>query len=155
MIYKIKPEMLTRLLDATEGTLFRLHAETTVGLFFKSTRYRTSKRLVDGIVLNMLLNDEITPKSGDEILTYIQSKTRSFYKSVEHDYKSIEDRFLYYAATIVDNLDEILALNMRPVNFVVYILSKDISKRVKLDRDEVYSRALSYREIIKNKIPKY
>lgn len=153
MKYKVAPEILSRLLDATEGSLFRLHVETSVGLFFKSTRYLTSRRLVDGIVLNLLLNDDITPNSGDEVLTFVQSKTRSFYLSVEHEYMLIKEKFLEYAATVVDNLNDILDLNMRAVNFIVYILSKDISQKVSLDRDEIYLRAFSYRELFENKLP--
>lgn len=147
MNYTISPEIMSRLIDASQGTLFRLQIENDVGRRFKSTRYVTIKRLVDGIVLNLLLNDKITPTSANEALSCVQSHSRSFYLSVEHEYSLIKDKFLKYAADVVDNLDEILALDLRTVNFVVYVLTLDISKRYKFNREEVFMRAFSYEEL--------
>ncbi len=147
MTFKKSPEIMLRLADASEGTMFRLKIESEVGRHFKSTRYVTVKRLVDGIVLNLMLNEQITPQSANEALACVQSRTRSFYLSVERDYYILKDDFLKYAATVVDNLDEILALDMRAVNFVTYILSLDISRRHKLNREEVFMRTFSYDEL--------
>ncbi|MCH5162593.1 MAG: hypothetical protein J1G38_03790 [Clostridiales bacterium] len=155
MNYRISPDILARLVAGSEGSIFRLHVERAVGILFKSTRYLTSQRLVDCIVLNLLLNTDITPGSEREILTFIQSKSRSFYPSVEREFSFIKDKFMEYAKTVVENIDDIVALDMRVANFIVYIMSKDISQTTKLIPDEVYLRAFDYSELLEIGIPHY
>lgn len=155
MNYKVSPDVMTRLVDASEGSILRSHVDITVATLFKSTRYLTSGRLVDGIVLTLLLNDEINPDSVDEALAFIQSKTRSFYTSVEREYGFIKDKFLEYAATVVENIDDILALDMRTVNFVAFILAKDVMQKCTLNRDEIYMRAFTYSELLEIDLPHF
>lgn len=153
----ISDETLFKLADASVKSSFRTVVAMAVSRHFRSMHYLSSKLICDCVVLNVLLNNEITPDSADEIITCFHRRNKSFYTTVESAFFSIEDTFDEYATTVLaDNFDKSLKLNMRTTNYIVYVISKDIKEHCKCDPSEVYHSAYSYAEILEmDEFPHY
>lgn len=147
---------IRKIIQGSVGTAFRTAAEAAVGMHFRSVHYKSSKLLRDGVVANLVLNDPITPYSADGILMYLHRENRAFYSSVDNSYFPIEDRFIEYAKSVLgDEYENIRALDLRTTNFIVYVLSLDLSRRKNLHRDEILLKAYSYDELLSGKAPGY
>lgn len=152
---QISDEILLKLIDASTGTVFRSCVEQAVSIFFHSVQYKTSKLLADCITLNLLLNDEIAETSADEIVRCVKRANKSFYTSVESAFKSIEDKFIAHAKTVINDYGGLMKKNLRTVNLLVYVISLYVAKNYRLNRDEIFTRAYSYDELYKTDVPHY
>lgn len=138
------------LIAATYGTALRIVASETVGRRFKSVHYKSSRLICDCVCLNILLNrNGITPDSADKILTYVRKTNKAFYSNTESAYKSIRDEFDMYARGVLQaNYAETISLDMRITNFIVYVISLDISRRYEFNFDEIFMKAYSYSNLM-------
>lgn len=146
---------IMKIIEASENSTLRTIVNGVICRNFRSTHYVASKLICDGVVADLMLNDEITPHSADEIVLCIARKHRSFYVTVENAYSSVSERFLEYAKTVLgDDYDDVCDLKLRTANFVIYVISLDLSRK-RLNRDEVYLRAYDYSELMDKKLPHY
>ncbi|MCH5351174.1 MAG: hypothetical protein J1F39_04315 [Clostridiales bacterium] len=147
---------MNRILDASYDTVLRTLAAETVGIRFKSVHYLSSKRVVDAVVLNIVLNDTITPSSADEIIRTLRRNEKSLYTTVESAYLSVIDKFDLYAQSVLEEkFEDIKKLNIRPVNYIVYVISSDLKRDKRVNGREVINRAYTYAEILDGNIPHY
>lgn len=153
----IDEDTIFRLADASLKSECRAQVSNAVSMYFRSMHYLSSKLICDCVVLNLLLNDKITPKSADEIITCIRRRNKSFYTTVDSAYFPIEDRFEEYAKQILgDKYDIVKAMNMRTTNYIVYVISTDMSENYELYPQEIYHLAYSYQELSAiKKLPHY
>lgn len=141
---RIPDETLQKLVKASIDSAFRTYVALTVARHFRSIHYLSSTLICDCVVLNVLLNTEITPTSADEIITCTRRHNRSFYTTVDSAYYPISDRFEEYAAKILgDKYEYTKSIGMRNTNYIVYVLSKDVKANSLLDPNEVYFLAYS------------
>ncbi len=144
----ISEKTLLKLADASIKSSFRTHAAVFVSKHFRSMHYLSSKLICDCVILNVLLNDNITPNSANEIITSIRRNNRSFYTTVDNAYFPIESKFEEYAKTVLgENYPEIKALDMRNTNYIVFVISKDLKTNCTVDPNEIYYLAYDYAEI--------
>ncbi|MBD5131708.1 MAG: hypothetical protein HDT28_03830 [Clostridiales bacterium] len=156
MRMRIPEEAIFRLADASRKSLFRSAVAQTVSKNFRSIHYLSSKLICDCVTLNLVLNDEITPKSADEIITCIRRRNISMYTTIDSAFFPIEDKFNEYAKSVLgDNYDEIRALDLRITNYIVYVISLDVKNNNNLDSKEVYLHAYSYEELENIELPHY
>lgn len=152
----ISEEDLTRLANASINSIFRTKVANYVCSHFRSMHYKSSKLICDCVVLNLVLNDVITPTSANEILLCMHRKNKAIYTTVESAYFPIEDDFIEYAKSVLgEDYSAVRALNMRTTHFIVYVISLDASKRTDLNRDEIYMNAYTYAELAEKKLPHY
>lgn len=152
----IQDDTLFRLAEASVSSSFRMHVAAIVTKRFKSMHYMSSLLICDCVVLNILLNDQITPTSADEIITAFKRKNKSFYTTVESAYYPIENKFELYASELLnDEYEAIKTLGLRPVNYIVYVISAEVCKMPDLYPQEVYSLAYTYDELLNNELPHF
>lgn len=152
----IDEETIFKLAKASLKSGCRAFVEGVVSQHFKSVHYMSSNLICDCVLLNLLLNDNITPRSADEIITCIRRRNRSFYTTVDSAYFPIEDRFEEYAKLVLGaKYDEIKSLDMRNTNYIVYVLSTDLFNNYDIYPQEVYHLAYSYDELANIKLPHY
>lgn len=152
----IDENTIFKLADASVKSICRAYVETVVSRNFKSIQYLSSKLICDCVTLNLLLNDSITPTSADEIITCIRRRNKSFYTTVDSAYFPIEDRFEEYAKQILgERYAEIKSLKMRTANYIIFVISTDLSDNYELYPQEIYHLAYSYKELENIKLPHY
>ncbi|MCH5157649.1 MAG: hypothetical protein J1F33_00480 [Clostridiales bacterium] len=152
----VSEDDMNRIIDASFDTMLRTLVAEAVGIRFKSVHYLSSRRIVDAVVLNLALNDKITPSSADEIITTLRRSDKSLYTTVESAFLPIKDKFDMYAQTVLgDNYIEIEKMYMRAINYIVYVISLDLSRDKRINGREVITRAYTYAELIDDKIPHY
>ena len=152
----VSEDDMNRIIDASFDTMLRTLVAEAVGIRFKSVHYLSSRRIVDAVVLNLALNDKITPSSADEIITTLRRSDKSLYSTVESAFLPIKDKFDMYAQTVLgDNYIEIEKMYMRAINYIVYVISLDLSRDKRINGREVITRAYTYAELIDDKIPHY
>ena len=152
----IPEETLFKLTEASLNSAFRAQVAFTVTKRFRSMHYMSSALICDCVILNVLLNDSITPTSADEIITCIRRRNKSLYTTVDSAYFPIEDRFDEYAKSLLgDCFEQVKALNMRTTNYIVYVLSEEVSRNKNLDPQEIYRLAYDYAELITIALPHY
>lgn len=153
---RIEEDIIFKLAEASIKSDCRAQVAGAVSRHFKSMQYLSSKLICDCVTLNLLLNDNITPYSADEIITCIRRRYRSFYTTVDSAYFPIENRFEEYAKEILsEKYGEIKALNMRTTNYIVYVLSTDLFNNYSVYPKEIYYLAYSYQELTTIKLPHY
>ena len=141
----IPEETLFKLAEASLNSAFRAQVAFIVTKRFRSMHYMSSILVCDCVVLNVLLNDNITPTSADEIITCIRRRNKSMYTTIDNAYYPIEDRFDEYAKSLLgEKYEQAKALNMRATNYIVYVLSEEVSRDTSLDPSEVYRLAYDY-----------
>ena len=146
---------IMRIIEASKDSALRTAVNGVISRCFRSPHYVASKLICDGVVANIMLNDEITPHSADEIILCIFRNHRSVHVTVDNAYYSVEERFLDYAKLVLgDDYDEIRNLKLRNTDFIIYVISLDMSRK-SLNRDEVYLRAFTYAELMDKKLPHY
>lgn len=147
---------IIKLVKSAENSIMRSLVAEYVSKHFRSVHYLSSNTVCDCIVVNLVLNDVITPYSADEIIMCMRRKNRSLYTTVESAYFPIKDDFNMYAKEVLtDKYDDICTLGMRAVNYIVYVISLDIFNRGITDKNEILLRTYSYDELIEGKIPHY
>ena len=152
----VSEDDMNRIIDASFDTMLRTLVAEAVGIRFKSVHYLSSRRIVDAVVLNLALNDKIIPSSADEIITTLRRSDKSLYSTVESAFLPIKDKFDMYAQTVLgDNYIEIEKMYMRAINYIVYVISLDLSRDKRINGREVITRAYTYAELIDDKIPHY
>ena len=154
---RIDEDTIFKLAKASVTSGCRAQVASVVSKQFRSMHYLSSMLICDCVTLNLLLNDNISPTSADEIITCIRRRNISFYTTVDSAYFPIEDRFEEYAKnTLGEKYDDIKALNMRTTNYIIYIISTDLSENFELYPQEIYSLAYSYHELASMKeLPHY
>ncbi|MDE6028952.1 MAG: hypothetical protein K2F90_01365 [Clostridiales bacterium] len=154
---RIDEDTIFRLSEASVTSVCRAHVAGLISRQFRSMHYLSSMLICDCVTLNLLLNDEITPTSADEIITCIRRRNRSFYTTVDSAYFPIEDRFEEYAKSVLgEKYAEVKALDMRTTNYIIYVFSVDLFNNYELYPQEIYSLAYSYDELTTiNKLPHY
>ncbi|MDE6200921.1 MAG: hypothetical protein K2M47_03480 [Clostridiales bacterium] len=152
----IDEDTIFKLAAASITSSCRARVASVVSKHFKSIHYLSSKLICDCVTLNLLLNDKITHTSADEIITCIRRRNKSFYTTVDSAYFPIEDRFEEYAKSVLsEKYDEIKALDMRVTNYIIYVISTDMSNNYELHPQEIYYLAYSYQELATIKLPHY
>ncbi len=152
---KISEEDMAKLLKASIGSKIRLQVSQCISEHFKSAHYLSSRLLCDCVLLNLVLNDEITPSSADEIISTVHRNNKAFFSTVDSAYYPIECAFTEYAKSILgDGFGSIYDISPRITNFIVYVFSLDLSRK-NLDKKELILRAYSYRELAENSVPHY
>ncbi len=146
----ISPDEIENFIDSTYGTALRIIVSQTVGRHFKSVHYKSSKLICDCVCLNLLFNrNRITPKSADKIITSIRKTDKAFYSNVENVYKTMGDEFGDYAKTVLkSDYSAVISLDMRIPNFIVYVISRDVSDNFVINYDEVFMKAFSYKNLM-------
>lgn len=151
----ISPIDIDKLIRASKNSAMRTVVADVVSRNFRSTHLLASELICDAVVLNLILNDTISPHSADEIILCIKREYKSFYTTVDSAYRLVEQKFIEYAKrTLGDKCDNAIAECPRNVNFIVYVLSTDLS-RAELKPDEIYMRAYTRAEILDGKLPHY
>ena len=146
---------IMRIINASTDSTLRTAVNGIISRNFRSPHYVACKLICDGVVANLMLNEEITPHSADDIILCIFRNQRSFHVTVDNAYSSVEERFLDYARSVLgDDFDEIRNLKLRNTDFIIYVISLDMSRKT-FNRDEIYLRAYSYDELINKKLPHY
>ena len=152
----IDENKLFRLAEASVKSVCRAHIASAVSRHFKSMHYLSSRIICDCVTLNILLNDNITPCSADEIITCMRRRNKSLYTTVDSAFFPIEDRFEEHAKVILGNrYAEIKLLNLRNTNYIVFVLSTDLKNNYDLYPEEIYYLAYSYKELTNIKLPHY
>ncbi|MCH5155521.1 MAG: hypothetical protein J1F69_02855 [Clostridiales bacterium] len=152
----IDENTIFRLAEASVKSSCRAQVASAVSQHFRSMHYLSSKLVCDCVTLNLLLNDKITPTSADEIIMCVRRRNRSFYTTVDSAYFPIEQSFEEYARSILgDDYKIIKALNMRTTNYIIYVISVDLSKNKQLKPQEIYYLAYTYDELANMKLPHY
>lgn len=147
---------IDRIISAAKHSVFRACAAHTVSMHFRSMHYKTSDLICDCVVLNLVLNAQITPNSADGIITSVRRKNRALYTMTNSAFVPVEDAFEEYARSVLkDNYDEIKALNMRTANYIVYVMSLDLLGDPRLDKREIFTRAYDFAELNDNKLPHF
>lgn len=151
MSVPIKDETIYRLAAASRQCAFGAKVARAVSVRFRSMQYLSSKLLCDCICLNVLLNDlTVSPTSADEIITIIRRRNPSFYTTVNSAFFPIEDAFEEYARTVLaDDYEVVKSLGLRTANYIVYVISLDISRDENANPYEIYSEAFTYAELEK------
>ena len=153
---KVSDNDIRRIIDASYDTVMRTLVAEKVGIKFKSVHYMSSRRITDAVVLNLTLNDKITPNSADEIITALRRTDRSLYTTVESALNQIMEKFDTYAKEVLgDEYDKIAGLKMRAVNYIVFVISTDMKNDRRISGTEVINRAYTYAEILEGNIPHY
>ncbi|MDE5592825.1 MAG: hypothetical protein K2I75_02725 [Clostridiales bacterium] len=153
---KIDEDTIFKLAEASVTSGCRAQVANVVSKQFRSMHYLSSALICDCVTINLLLNDNITPTSADEIITCIRRRNKSFYTTVDSAYFPIEDRFEEYAKSVLgEKYDAVKALNMRTTNYVVYVVSTDLHDNYELYPQEIYYLAYSYQELATIKLPHY
>ena len=133
----------------SRGSVLHSYAAKAVTEHFRSMHYKSSILVCDCVVLCLLLNDDITYSSVNRILTSMRRKNKSLYTTVYNAFIPISESFNEYAKTILnDEYEKIQELNLRTVNYIVYVISQDVKIQYKLDKREVYLRAYNYTELL-------
>lgn len=149
-------ELILKLATALRKSYLHAHAAKTVTERFRSMHYLSSTLICDCIVLNLAMNDNVTPVSANEIITCVRRKNKSLYTTVDSAYFPIKDNFEEYAKTVLgEEYNNIKKLDMRNTNYLVYVMSVDIKNRIDIDRTKVFYGALSYDELLKYGLPRY
>ena len=152
---KVSEADMKRLIDASTGSKFRLQITRCVAERFKSAHYLSSRLIIDCVILNLVLNDKISPDSADEIITTVRRNNKSFYTTVESAFFPIENEFNDYAKDVLgDEFVKIKASMPRPTNFIVDVISLDMSRK-NINKKEFILQTYSYRELVENKVPHY
>lgn len=153
---RINEDTIFKLAEASVPSACRAQVASVVSKKFRSMHYLSSMLICDCVTLNLLLNDKIAPTSADEIITCIRRRNKSFYTTVDSAYFPIEDRFEEYAKNILgENYNDVKALDMRATNYIVYVISVDMSCNYELHPQEIYYLAYSYQELATIKLPHY
>lgn len=151
----ISPIDMKKLIKASKNSVIRTAVADAVSKNFRSLHLLASELICDAVVLNLILNDTVTPSSANEIIVCIKREYKSFYTTVDSAYKAVEAKFAEYAKSVLgDGYETAAAESIRNVNFIVYVISTDLSRK-NLSRDEVYIKAYTREEIIDGKIPHY
>ncbi|MCH5154526.1 MAG: hypothetical protein J1F71_04870 [Clostridiales bacterium] len=152
----IDEDTIFKLAKASVTSVCRAQIASAVSQHFRSVHYLSSKLICDCVALNLLLNDNITPTSADEIIMCIRRRNKSLYTTVDSAYFPIEERFEEYAREILgERYDRIKALNMRTTNYIIYVISVDMSENYELYPQEIYSIAYTFEELVNIKLPHY
>ena len=152
----IPEETIFKLAEASLNSAFRAQVAFTVTKRFRSMHYMSSALICDCVVLNVLLNDNITPTSADEIITCIRRRNKSMYTTIESAYFPIENRFEEYAKSLLgERYEQVKSMDLRTTNYIIYVLSEEISRNKNLDPQEIYRLAYSYSELINIELPHY
>lgn len=139
---------LFRIMRAGRDCVFGAFVADLITRRFRSMHLMSSKLIADCVTANLVLNADITPRSADGIITCVRKQNRSLYTTVNSAYFPIEQRFNEYAKTVLgDNYDNIKKLDIRPTNYIVYVLSLDMKNNCKADSYEVILRTFSYDEL--------
>lgn len=147
---------MRKILDASYNTVLRTLVAEAVGIRFKSVHYMSSRRITDAVVLNLVLNDKITPSSADEIIATLRRAERSLHTTVDSAYSAVQDKFEEYAKTVLgDEYGKTLSLGMRSAHFIVYVISTDLKRDTRINGHEVITKAYSYAEMMEGKVPHY
>ena len=134
----IPDETLQKLAKASIESSFRTYVALTVARHFRSVHYLSSNLICDCVVLNVLLNTDVTPTSADEIITSIRRHNKSLYTTVDNAFFPISDKFEEYAKNILGNeYEKVKSLGMRKTNYIVYVLSLDVKRNTLLDPNEI------------------
>ncbi len=153
---RIDEDTIFKLAEASVTSMCRAQVANVVSKQFRSMHYLSSMLICDCITLNLLLNDKITPTAADEIITCVRRRNKSFYTTVDSAYFPIEDRFEEYARSVLgEKYDDVKALNMRTTNYIIYVISVDLSDNYELYPQEIYYLAYSYQELANIKLPHY
>lgn len=158
MSKRISRDDMNRFIAGSKNTVFRSAVMAYVAMHFRSVHYVASEMVCDCIMLNLLLNRKITPTSADEIITNVHRNNKAMYSLVEKSFAPVEDRFFEYARKVLgDKYDEVQALNLNVVKFIVYVISLDMSRRDDLKPEEVFTYSYTYDELfaLKGVIPHY
>ena len=140
-------EDISRLIAASKKSVFRTYVEAAVTEHFRSMHYLSSMLICDCVVLNLVINDNITPRSADKIITCIRRDHRSLYTTVDSAFTPIENSFDEYARRILGNdYADIEKLYMRKTNYIVYVISRDVKENCNADSNEIYLSDYSYKE---------
>lgn len=142
----VPDSMLRKIALAARSSTAYACVANTVSRRFRSVHNMSSMLVCDCILLNLVLNKEITPTSADAIITSVRRENRSLYTTVDSAYFPVEDRFIEYAKTILGE-DYDKYKNMRTTNFIVYVMSLDIERTHKINRQEAILLALDYDEL--------
>ena len=152
----IDEDTIFKLAKASVTSACRAQIAAVVSQQFRSVHYLSSKLICDCVALNLLLNTDITPTSADEIIMCIRRRNKSFYTTVDSAFFPIENRFEQYARDILgDRYDGTKALNMRNTNYIIYVLSVDLSENYDLQPQEIYYLAYTMEELTRIKLPHY
>lgn len=153
---RIDEDTIFKLAEASATSGCRAQVANVVSKQFRSMHYLSSMLICDCVTLNLLLNDKITPTSADEIITCIRRRNKSFYTTADSAYFPIEDRFEEYAKSVLGaKYDAVKALDMRTTNYIIYVISTDLSDNYELYPQEIYYLAYSYQELVTIKLPHY
>lgn len=145
---RIDEDTIFKLAEASVTSACRAHVASVVSKQFRSMHYLSSMLICDCVTLNLLFNDKITPISADEIIMCIRRRNKSFYTTVDSAYFPIEDRFEEYAKRILgEKYNDVKKRNMRTTNYIIYVISIDLSENFELYPQEIYSLAYSYQEL--------
>lgn len=150
MITKISEEKLYEYLENSKSSILYAYAADVVSRNFRSVHYTTSMIVCDCVLLNVALNEQITPYSADEIIMCIRRRNKAFYTSVDQMLYPIETRFDEYAKTVLgDEYDKVKAMYLRNANFVVYVLSLDLSRNKNCNRRELFLHSTNYTDVMR------
>ena len=142
----VPDEVLQKIALAARSSTLYAYVADTVSRRFRSVHNMSSVLVSDCVLLNLVLNKDITPTSADKIITSVRRTSRSLYTTVDSAYFPIEDRFTEYAEQILGS-DYEKYKDMRTTNFIVFVMSLDISRTHKINRNEVLTLALDFDEL--------
>lgn len=155
MTLSVPENDIYRIVDNSAGTVFRTVVSNTVMRVFRSEHLLASKLITDSVVATLAFNKNITPSCVDTFIACLRKRTNSFYGTVNSAYIPVEDRFIEYAKSVLDDYETVRKLDMRTVNFIVYVIAVDVSKNKNINRLELFSSAYSMEELKRNKILRY
>ena len=154
MSYSVTMQDIDRILDASYDTVLRTLTAEKVGINFKSVHYMSSRRIIDAVVLNLVLHDKISPTSADDIIKSLRKLDKSLYTTVDSAFASVKENFDAYAKNILgEQFETIEKLNLRAINYIVFVISLDLYNSKRVSGREVINKAYSYAEILDGKIP--
>lgn len=153
---KVTDTDIFKMIDAAPQTSLWTLAAELVSKHFRSMQYLASRIICNAVTLDLVLNKSITPHSSDEIITCMRRRTRSLYTTVNAVFFPNEDKFEEYAQSVLGNkYDEIKALGLRTTNYIVHVISTDITNNYSFSAQEVLLKTYSYDDICENGVPQY
>lgn len=150
----ISDEDIYKIIDNSENTLFRTVVNNAVMKHFRSEHLLSSKLIADSIVATLAFTENVEPTSVDKFVTCVYRRTRSMYVTVNSAYIPVEDRFIEYAKSVLPDYEAVYALDMRPTNFIVYVIAYDLSKNSNINRMELFYKTYKFSEL-RRKIPRF
>lgn len=144
-------EAVIKLINGCIGSELYAQAAYIVAAHFRSMHYMSSRLICACTVANLILNDDISPRSADRIVTCARRDNKSLYTTVDNAYKFVETEFCEYAECVLGKAEysAIKELKLRNANFLVYVLSCDIKRNIKFDKSATLYSAFSYDDIEK------